>query len=93
MPLVTCPDCGHRLSSAALACPSCGRSITPAPTLGRVLTMGAVLTAGTFPFTFFLSFMIVYHFLRIENWTVPALILALGFGFIVAYGWLRRGSR
>jgi len=55
--------------------------------------MGAVLTAGTFPFTFFLSFMIVYHFLRIENWTVPALILALGFGFIVAYGWLRRGSR
>jgi uncharacterized membrane protein YdbT with pleckstrin-like domain len=27
MPLVTCPDCGHQVSTAAVACPQCNRPI------------------------------------------------------------------
>jgi uncharacterized membrane protein YvbJ len=27
MPLVTCPECGHRVSDAADACPNCGYPI------------------------------------------------------------------
>jgi membrane protein YdbS with pleckstrin-like domain len=29
MPLITCPDCGREVSSAAAACPQCGRPMTP----------------------------------------------------------------
>jgi uncharacterized membrane protein YdbT with pleckstrin-like domain len=29
--LLTCPDCGHQVSSAAPACPQCGRPLTSAP--------------------------------------------------------------
>ena len=41
MPLVTCPDCGHQVSTAAATCPQCNRPLTPqlaAPALG---TLGA----------------------------------------------------
>lgn len=35
MPLITCPDCGHRCSNVAATCTECGRpivgSITPPP--------------------------------------------------------------
>jgi hypothetical protein len=34
MPLLTCPECGHDVSSAAVACPSCGKPLridTPPP--------------------------------------------------------------
>jgi DNA-directed RNA polymerase subunit RPC12/RpoP len=27
MALTNCPDCGHRVSTAAYACPNCGRRI------------------------------------------------------------------
>jgi uncharacterized membrane protein YdbT with pleckstrin-like domain len=30
MPLVTCPDCGHQVSTAAAACPQCNRPLAPA---------------------------------------------------------------
>jgi membrane protein YdbS with pleckstrin-like domain len=29
MPLVTCPDCGHQVSTAAVACPQCNRPLAP----------------------------------------------------------------
>ena len=29
MPLVTCPDCGHQVSTAAATCPQCNRPLTP----------------------------------------------------------------
>ena len=31
MSLIYCPECGHEISTAAVACPSCGRPVT-APT-------------------------------------------------------------
>ena len=36
MPLVTCPDCGHQVSTAAVACPQCNRPIAAqaAPPVG-----------------------------------------------------------
>jgi membrane protein YdbS with pleckstrin-like domain len=37
MPLVTCPDCGHQVSTAAATCPQCNRPLAPqltAPALG-----------------------------------------------------------
>jgi membrane protein YdbS with pleckstrin-like domain len=37
MPLVTCPDCGHQVSTAAVTCPQCNRPLAPqisAPALG-----------------------------------------------------------
>jgi membrane protein YdbS with pleckstrin-like domain len=37
MPLVTCPDCGRQVSTAAATCPQCNRPLAPqmaAPTLG-----------------------------------------------------------
>jgi membrane protein YdbS with pleckstrin-like domain len=37
MPLVTCPDCGHQVSTAAATCPACNRPLTPqlaAPAIG-----------------------------------------------------------
>jgi uncharacterized membrane protein YdbT with pleckstrin-like domain len=37
MPLVTCPDCGHQVSTAAATCPQCNRPLAPqmaAPPLG-----------------------------------------------------------
>jgi uncharacterized membrane protein YdbT with pleckstrin-like domain len=30
MPLVTCPDCGHQVSTAAASCPQCNRPLAPA---------------------------------------------------------------
>jgi len=30
MPLVTCPDCGHQVSTAAATCPQCNRPLAPA---------------------------------------------------------------
>ena len=39
MALVTCPDCGHQVSTAAVACPQCNRPIAPqaaAPVGGSV---------------------------------------------------------
>lgn len=27
MPMITCPDCRHQVSDAAVSCPSCGRPI------------------------------------------------------------------
>ena len=41
MPLVTCPDCGHQVSTAAATCPQCNRPLAPqvaAPVPG---TLGA----------------------------------------------------
>ena len=41
MPLVTCPDCGHQVSTAAVACPQCNRPIAAqaaAPAGGAALT-------------------------------------------------------
>jgi uncharacterized membrane protein YdbT with pleckstrin-like domain len=29
MPLVTCPDCGHQVSTAAATCPQCNRPLAP----------------------------------------------------------------
>jgi uncharacterized membrane protein YdbT with pleckstrin-like domain len=29
MPLVTCPDCGHQVSTSAAVCPQCNRPMTP----------------------------------------------------------------
>jgi len=29
MPLITCPDCGHQVSTAAAVCPQCNRPMTP----------------------------------------------------------------
>jgi membrane protein YdbS with pleckstrin-like domain len=29
MPLVTCPDCGHQVSTAATVCPQCNRPLAP----------------------------------------------------------------
>jgi membrane protein YdbS with pleckstrin-like domain len=37
MPLVTCPDCGHQVSTAAATCPQCNRPLAPqlaAPAIG-----------------------------------------------------------
>lgn len=31
MSLIYCPECGHEISTAAIACPSCGRPINAAP--------------------------------------------------------------
>jgi len=29
VPLVTCPDCNHPVSSLAASCPNCGRPLSP----------------------------------------------------------------
>jgi len=38
MSLIYCPECGHEISTAAVACPSCGRPVTaPASQIPRVI--------------------------------------------------------
>ena len=35
MPLIYCPECGHEISNAAVACPNCGRPINANPVVER----------------------------------------------------------
>jgi predicted amidophosphoribosyltransferase len=46
--LVPCPDCGHRVSHLAEACPSCGRPLRkPVPREGLLLrTLNQLLSAS-----------------------------------------------
>ena len=37
MPLVFCPECGHEISDAALACPNCGRPLQTNPVVEEVV--------------------------------------------------------
>ncbi|CAN5450632.1 hypothetical protein BH10ACI1_BH10ACI1_03540 [soil metagenome] len=41
MSLITCPDCGHEISTAAVACQNCGRPITD-PTIERNVVVAEV---------------------------------------------------
>jgi membrane protein YdbS with pleckstrin-like domain len=49
MPLVTCPDCGHQVSTAAVACPQCNRPIAAqvaAPAAGGAALAEEVVWEG-----------------------------------------------
>jgi hypothetical protein len=35
MSLIYCPECGHEISNAAIACPNCGRPLNPQPFVER----------------------------------------------------------
>ncbi|MCA1590183.1 MAG: zinc-ribbon domain-containing protein, partial [Acidobacteria bacterium] len=35
MALLHCPECGHEISTSAVACPSCGRPLNARPTVQR----------------------------------------------------------
>ena len=37
MPLVFCPECGHEISDAAIACPNCGRPLQTNPVVEEVV--------------------------------------------------------
>jgi uncharacterized membrane protein YdbT with pleckstrin-like domain len=41
MPLVTCPDCGHQVSTAAATCPQCNRPLAPQLAAPAPGTLGA----------------------------------------------------
>jgi membrane protein YdbS with pleckstrin-like domain len=40
MPLVTCPDCGHQVSTAAATCPQCNRPLAPQVISSATGTLG-----------------------------------------------------
>lgn len=44
MPLISCPDCGHSVSTGALACPGCGMPMKPPA--GKCPDCGAPLNTG-----------------------------------------------
>src|SRR5687767_7237437 len=37
MPIVFCPECGHEISDAAVACPNCGRPLQSIPVVEEVV--------------------------------------------------------
>jgi len=41
MALITCPDCGHEVSTAAASCPNCGRPMTPLAAPATAQSAGA----------------------------------------------------
>ena len=42
MSLIYCPECGHEISTAAVACPSCGRPLSAKPVIERTAVVAPV---------------------------------------------------
>src|SRR5687767_281 len=42
MSMIYCPECGHEISSAAVACPSCGRPLSARPVVERTAVVAPV---------------------------------------------------
>jgi hypothetical protein len=42
MSLIYCPECGHEISSAAVACPNCGRPLSARPVVERTAVVAPV---------------------------------------------------
>jgi uncharacterized membrane protein YvbJ len=42
MSLITCPDCGHQVSSRAAACPKCGGPVQPAESAAKEVVVKGV---------------------------------------------------
>ena len=49
MPLVTCPDCEHRISDAAPLCIHCGRPMTAVASVDEARTVHVALSGGVQP--------------------------------------------
>jgi len=49
MSLIYCPECGHEISSAAVACPNCGRPTSATPVVERKVVTGVVRRREGFP--------------------------------------------
>lgn len=49
MSLINCPECGHEISTAAIACPSCGRPIDRRPTPATPVVMERKPESGRVP--------------------------------------------
>jgi zinc-ribbon domain len=46
MPLITCPDCSHEISTSAEVCPHCGRPVAPRPAITTQRRGGKYEAAG-----------------------------------------------
>src|SRR5689334_19611949 len=49
MSLIYCPECGHEISTAAVACPNCGRPIQARPVVERKVVTNVKRDDSSFP--------------------------------------------
>lgn len=70
MSIIYCPECGHEVSHAAVACPNCGRPLQAPPTIEKKVVVADRVEEGGFPPWAF----------------IPLGLLALGLVFLIFYG-------